>query len=437
MTAPASTRLIGLALLDPSTALEAAHAAGVSPAWMDTEYAKAAWQAITAMEAEGRPIDEHFVAEYAAAHGMELPSEYLAECVRVAPSRRNGADELVATLRREYIARECRSVAAMLQYEEGDPVEIAAAAAEQLMALASTKQTRDKEAIRAEIEREWDNAAQGIMSGVPCPLPRLYEQSGGAPLGMVTVLVAHGGTGKSALSLQWADYAATHGWPCVYFPFEDMDIGAYRRLAGMRSGISPFKLMMGKADPEEIARGKQGLVDALASPLIIDSERGTIHDLGARIQRYVAKHGIRAVFVDAIKDIDSTKDGIERDNEIIDGLDRIAKRHRIAVIATHHVRKSPSTATDYQSWHIDRDDLRGSGRIWDTARQVIALQMYPKVKAKRYPVVTQGSAFQYYWQILKNNHGVAHIRRELFRHPTLAWEEVSDVDAAMTYIHEA
>lgn len=436
MTASVSKRLIGLALLDPPTALEAAHAAGVTVAWLDTEYAKAAWQAITALESDGRPIDEHFVAEYAASNGMMLPPEYLAECVSVAPSRRNGADDLVATLRREYVGRECRSIAAMLKYEEGDPTETAIAAAEQLMRLAEARRVRDKDTIRAEIEKEWDDAARGIMSGVPCPLRRLYEQSGGAPLGMVTVLVAHGGTGKSALSLQWADYAATHGWPSVYFPFEDLDTGAYRRLACMRAGVSPFKLMMGRGEGDELERAKRGLADALASPLIVDSERGTVRDIGARVQRYVAKHGVKAVFVDAMKDIESSKDGIERDNEIIEGLDKIAKRHRIAVIATHHVRKSPATATDYQAWHIDRADLKGSGRIWDTARQVIALQMYPKIKGKKYPRITQGSAFQYFWQVLKNNNGLAHVRHELHRRYTLEWEEINDIDAAITYTHE-
>ena len=131
-----------------------------------------------------------------------------------------------------------------------------------------------------------------------------------------------------------------------------------------------------------------------------------------------AKHGIEAVFVDAFKDVARRANGVEGDNEVIAGCCEMAHRLKVRVILTHHVRKASSGLKDnrWATWNIDPADLRGSGRVWDDSRMVIALQMYPEGSQEQ-------ETFNYQLHLMKANHGLGGRRSPVERSKWMTWHE--------------
>ena len=153
------------------------------------------------------------------------------------------------------------------------------------------------------------------------------------------------------------------------------------------------------------------------TPLYLHGPAGVDYrTISAVVQKYVAKHQVKAVFIDAFKDLGS--DGsVERDNAIVSTLAGMARRWNLFVILCHHVRKSPSGMDAKESWYIRKDDLRGTGRLWDDARMVMILQQKPNGLA-------DGDPFDFQLQVAKNNKGKSGFSVEVMRREYLAWVEL-------------
>jgi replicative DNA helicase len=109
-----------------------------------------------------------------------------------------------------------------------------------------------------------------------------------------------------------------------------------------------------------------------------------------------ARFDIQALFVDAFKDIQrrNTLEFVAEDDRVSGALCNLARRVDIPLIIVHHIKK-----TDNPVCQIE--DIRGSGRISDDARQILILQK--KVRNDNDP--------EFFLDIAKNNNGPTGIVR--------------------------
>jgi len=220
-------------------------------------------------------------------------------------------------------------------------------------------------------------------------------------------------------------HLAQENIPSLVLPLEDGRYGAYKRLAGMVSGVSSFDLRIGRAAPAERELAQRGLRSLKDIPLYVEDSAKTVGEIPILVQRYKRKNNIMAVFVDAIKDVRTGLLGNEADNASMEMLKSIAERFGVAVIASHHVRKPPNTLKGknlWEMWNITQSDVRGSTRLWDDPRMVLALQKYPESDGRN----TAIDEFYYQLHVLKANHGLPGLRQAVRRDRTLMWHELDD-----------
>jgi replicative DNA helicase len=217
------------------------------------------------------------------------------------------------------------------------------------------------------------------------------------------------------------------GIPTLSFPIEDGIKVAYKRLAGMHGEFNPLNLRLANELVTDtfVENAKRSLDEVAGMPMYLSGLRGTVADIAVEAQHAVANKGVKAVFVDAFKDIATRSDGVEGDNATIAGLCAMARRLNIQVVVTHHVRKNPSSMKGVdprRAWTIEPSDLRGSGRLWDDARMVIALQMWPNGS-----IVNEREQFDYNLHLMKVNHGYAGFYFPVIRSVGGTWDEIQNI----------
>ncbi len=420
-----SVRLIGLMVMDAASVLEAATDAGFRPEWLDGQWSRDCYRVMADMEQKRDPIDPHFVEARAKEMGLSVTAKQLVAAEKLAPSRRNGPDKLIEQIRAEYVAREVKRVAEELG-ESADPVAAAQEAAQTLLEVTAAHVEEDDHV--SVIESQWDMAASGQLPGVPLPWEALYRRVGGPEPGQVSLFVAPGGTGKSRAMNQMARHAALNGWPSLLFSFEDGVKGAMQRQVGMAAGIDPFNLRTGKATEEERARAKVALREI--KDIYFCERACRVEGMFSVVQQHIARYGIKFVLVDAFLDIAGDKDTAGMDHTM-DGLVHIARRLHVPVMVAHHVRKSPpeNGRNDQRRWMITRNDLRGSGRLWDQAKgMVFILQALPaKSVLGNAPAMLDGELMmEYTIDVAKASFGPSGMRKAVAADPvTQEWLEIA------------
>lgn len=417
-------RLIGLGLMDPDTAIEAAVTGGLSDEWFADEWTRKAWYCITSMHAEGHPIDPAFVVDWGAKHNIPLTIDFLKEAEACAPSSRGSPDALVCSIRQKYIGRAIVDLSETLSAETGDPESLAVDIGSRLLSLAEPSTGAvDMDGIVSSIEDDWARAKAGLPSGLPMPWEEMFHRCGSIDAKQVAIWVGHGGSGKSSILTQWVHHlGVVLQKPVLYMPFEDTIATAYKRMACMDCGVSIMRMRMGECHNEELAQAKASLARIRDSAIIPSDKRMTSKEIAAYAQRIHARKGICAIFIDALKDISRAEGMRAGDNNAIDEekmetLTTLAKRIEVPIVCAHHIRKKPVAqgGNRWDSENITKDDVKGAGRIWDDARMVLALQQYTEANEKTPP--------KYQFQVLKANHGQAgeFTRMDVVRDHSLRW----------------
>ena len=416
-----SVRLIGLALLDFDTVAEAAADCGFSEDWLDGQWTRETWRTIADMHSRRLPIDPPFVSEHAASLGFNISTEHLDRAERAAPTQRMGADALLGIIRRDYVERRVIEQSSILAEPGSDPIKTACEVAHELLKVAGTEGAEDMDGAAERVCQMWRDAHEGHIAGLPMPWETVFNRTGGIDPGQVGLFVGHGGSGKSAALLQWAKHASERGWPVLVFPFEDGVEGAVRRLAGMYADVNVFKLRIGRGRDEEVARASEAAMGLSRRDIHLSGKRGGLTDIFSVAQHHVVHKGVKAIYLDAFKDIRGTHD-LRGENETMAGIVEMAERLRVPIVVSHHVRKQ-STAIkgqDRLAAHISKDDLRGSARLWDDARFVMALQQYPTEATDAFG----NMEFEYFIHVLKTNHGITGINQPVERDKTLQFREI-------------
>lgn len=242
-----------------------------------------------------------------------------------------------------------------------------------------------------EQQEAWMAAAKGGYSGIPSPWFGFNKQFQGAQPGTMSLMAARGGIGKSSAICTWAHYLGRIGVPCGYMPLEDGVRRALGRLAGIEGDFSTFMRDQGKSSEADIVHSQASFDRILAMPIHMSEGPFTVDQICAWAVMAKSRWAIKMLFVDAFKDILRDDHEVAGDNSISQTLCALAKRLDIHILVSHHVRKTDPSA---RSTKLTGQDIRGSGRLYDDARQVMIIQ---------HEVI--GGEWEFTLDLCKNNYG--------------------------------
>jgi replicative DNA helicase len=179
---------------------------------------------------------------------------------------------------------------------------------------------------------------------IPTGVEALDEVIGGLQAGVLTMVGAYPGVGKSALLASMLQSIAERNVKVGFFSLEDERLWVTRRMLCYGSGATVFSLTTGKiseADYKALEK-EQDFVQATLSNVIIDDRPGlTPTDIIAAARDMVLNHKCQVIMLDHLGEVRLERS--ERyDLDVADalaGLRDIAKRFKIPVVVASHVRR--------------------------------------------------------------------------------------------------
>ena len=211
--------------------------------------------------------------------------------------------------------------------------------------------------------------ATGVLTG----FADLDEITGGFQPGDFIIIAGRPSMGKTALALNIAEHMAVRGDSVGMFSLEMSKHQLVERLLASRSGIDLHRLRRMMLGKEHYSRLFSACGDLRKAPMFIDDLAGsTLLQIRARARRMVAKHDVKAVFIDYIQLITTGGRVESRQLEvsaISRGLKALARELSIPVICMSQLNRSP----EQREGHRPRlSDLRESGSLEQDA-DVVAL----------------------------------------------------------------
>lgn len=260
-------------------------------------------------------------------------------------------------------------------------------------------------------------ARGGGLDGIATGYPDLDERLGGLRPGMLVILGARPGGGKTALSLNIATQVTAAGIPTLMFSMEMPTEEVADRLLSMGSGIPASKIGRGKLSPEDIDRltAPDGDGGARKLPLWVDDTPALSGDVMlARTRRAVRKLGIRFLVVDYLQLMRPENPRENRTQQV--GLMArrvwgIARECNLPVLCLCQLNRQLEGRTDQRP---KLSDLRESGEIEQHAHKVILLSPEnPDPMREVWTIVAD---------VAKNRNGPVGEVRLAYRRPVLRFE---------------
>lgn len=262
--------------------------------------------------------------------------------------------------------------------EGGDALETIAPTARELARLtqpeANARALSCGDAIQ-EALRDFADRKSGKVVGMDSPWPDLTKKTGVIRRGHLTVIAARPAMGKSALALQWCAHLLSQGTPCLYLSMEMPVVENINRLAAQVSGAHIGRVTATPpsfASEDEMQRYVQALHTISGWPGRWIDQRLSVHELRQRVEREVAEHGVRAVFVDYLQLLKRPQGMSPYDSvsEISLELKGMAGDLGVNVVAVAQLNRGVEQRADKRPLS---SDLRDSGQIEQDANQVIML----------------------------------------------------------------
>jgi len=411
-------RFLAALLRYPAATLNAAANNGMRRTWLSIEAHMNVYDCAWAIALGGESVCREALIEESRKSGIAVTEALLDELLAIQDIREDHAEHIVKELREQFIARELTEIGQWLIADSGT------VAGDKLLALAmdrcsglidecSPVMTPDD--LVKEVTKDFDVYMMGGAIGLDMPWSTIKQKCGSIEPGQVCVVAGHGGSGKSCLLLQWALHLAKNGQTVFYATLEDPANVVMRRAAIMVAGVSAHDIIHGIAPRKHYEAVKYSVKDVARMPLFVYDKPGSAQDVMLSARRHITK-GLTAVFIDSFKDLHK-RAGIDGECETMSTLCTAAKLMKVPIIISHHIRKPPTALKDNPRllYAIEFSDLRGSQRIVDDARMVLALQKYPTDKD-----MTQ---FEHRLKVMKANHGVAGISVDVYHSCSLTWHE--------------
>ncbi len=264
--------------------------------------------------------------------------------------------------------------------EQGDAKEILDNAEQEIFAISQQTTKRDfipiKDALASSFDRldELHKRAGGLR-GVPTGFNDLDFRLAGMQDANLLILAARPGTGKTAMILNIAQYAAVkEKIPVGVFSLEMSKEEVVDRLLVAQADIDSWKLKTGKLSDDDFTKLSEAMGELAEAPIYIDDTPGlNILEMRTKARRLQVEHGVKLIIVDYLQLADSGRKFDNRVQEvsvISQSLKNLARELRLPVLACSQLNR----AVESRGTRVpELSDLRESGSIEQDADVVMFL----------------------------------------------------------------
>jgi len=212
---------------------------------------------------------------------------------------------------------------------------------------------------------------RGVSSGIK-PLDALL--AGFQPSDLV-ILAARPSMGKTALALNFAQFAAEQGISVGVFSLEQSKEQLVDRMLSAQSGIDAWKLRTGNLAEEDFPKLGEAMGALAESPLYIDDTPNmTVLQVRTKARRLQAEHSLGLIIVDYLQLMSGRPsrdpNRVQEISEISRGLKGLARELNVPVIALSQLSRAVEQRPDHRP---QLSDLRESGSIEQDADVVMFL----------------------------------------------------------------
>jgi replicative DNA helicase len=308
---------------------------------------------------------------------------YISELLNVVPTSAHAEQyariiQEAATKRR--LVESAAKITEMAFREEGSAQEIVNEAEQEIFAISQSTTRRDfiviKDALASSFDRldELQKQAGGLR-GVPTGFVELDTKLAGMQESNLIIMAARPGTGKTAMILNMAQYAAVkEKIPVGIFSLEMSKEELVDRLLVSQADIDAWRLKTGRLTDDDFTKLSDAMGELAEAPLYIDDTPGmNIIEMRTKARRLQVEHGVKLIIIDYLQLCDPGRKLDNRVQEvsiISQSLKNLARELHIPVLACSQL----SRAVETRGTRVpELSDLRESGSIEQDADVVMFL----------------------------------------------------------------
>lgn len=346
------------------------------------------WEAIRNLEAKNQPIDQVTVGDEISKQGKfnSIGWAYLGECALRVPTIDN-AIEYARRLKDHALQRRLAETfdellqharkgdmtgAELLSMAMGGLTNLDADQPERASPIGDVIKRRMKQLDEITKER-----ALGIrtLSGFPTGVAKLDEKLGGWQTGIVSIVAARPGMGKSSLGLATADACSEQGVGVHVFSLEDTEQAYADRTMSRSSGVSAESIRNCELNQKDLydLQLRVPIVAKRKGWLFDDRSGISAEEIVRSVRRHKKDNGTKVVIVDYVqlvarpKNVRTTHEAI---TEIVTQFADAAKQDRIAYVVMSQLNREIEKRDDRRP---QMADLRESGSLEERAKCVVGL----------------------------------------------------------------
>ena len=310
-------------------------------------------------------------------------ASYLSDLLNVVPTSAH-AERYGRIIHENYTKRSLIEVGAKItEYafkDEGSASSIVDKAEQEIFAISQTATKRDfipiKDALASSFDRldELHKRAGGLR-GVPTGFSDLDFRLAGMQDSNLLILAARPGTGKTAMILNIAQYAAVkEKIPVGIFSLEMSKEELVDRMLVAQADIDAWKLKTGKLSDDDFTRLSEAMGELAEAPIFIDDTPGlNIIEMRTKARRLQVEQGVRLIIVDYLQLADSGRrfdNRVQEVSVISQSMKNIARELRLPMLVCSQL----SRAVESRGSKVpELSDLRESGSIEQDADVVMFL----------------------------------------------------------------
>ena len=301
---------------------------------------------------------------------------YLVEVCRVTPSSAN-IESYAKRVREKAVIRELISIGNQI-VDDGyassglTPTEIAGKYLDKIDSVLQQGSSEKKyssmhDMLEKTVTRIEENQSRGTsITGLSSGFADLDKMTSGFQNSDLIIIAARPSMGKTAFSMNLADYAAQNsGKPAMVFSLEMPESQIMDRLLASNSRVPLNKIKQGMIDEDDWGKLSNGMSHLYNSKMIIDDDSGlTPIELRSRAKRAYREHGgLSMILVDYLQLMRVPELAGNRTLEIAEisrSLKALAKELQVPVIALSQLNRGLETRADKRPIN---SDLRESGAI--------------------------------------------------------------------------
>jgi len=348
---------------------------------------RVAFSAMRNLEASGTPIDPVTVAARAAAWTEQpdtLTLEHLGAFMLDAPDVEN-AIEYARQLRQFSLARRVADALGevigrgnRLALDGGEMLSEAHAALSKLDEDQPDETTSITVLVKKRIKQLEEIAGarmrgEPTMTGFPTGVSVLDEKIGGLQPGIVTIVAARPGMGKSSFGLSIADGASAAGFGVHLFSLEDTEEAYADRTLSRTSEVPAETIRNADLNREQVQEITKAVVGLRGRRWLVDGRSGiTASEIVRSVRRHKRANATSVVIVDYVQLVSGNR-GVSRHEvltDIVTELADAAKQDRLAYVVMSQLNRGVEQRQDKRP---QLSDLRESGSLEERSKCVIGI----------------------------------------------------------------